>query len=60
MSRVLAFSISLLAVFVLAACSRGPDEAALKSEVQGRIDKTLFVSTLRQFGKSQDPREAVA
>jgi hypothetical protein len=27
---------------------------------QGRIDKTLFISTLREFGKSPDPREAVA
>ena len=27
---------------------------------QGRIDKTLFISTLRQFGTTQDPREAVA
>ena len=27
---------------------------------QGRIDKTLFISTLRQFGNTQDPREAVA
>ena len=27
---------------------------------QGRIDKTLFISTLREFGKSPDAREAVA
>jgi hypothetical protein len=27
---------------------------------QGRIDKTLFVSTLRQLGQTPDPSEAVA
>jgi len=27
---------------------------------QGRIDKTLFVTTLREFGQAPDPREAVA
>jgi hypothetical protein len=27
---------------------------------QGRIDKTLFVSTMRELGHSSDPREAVA
>jgi TRAP transporter TAXI family solute receptor len=60
MSRVLAFSISLLAVFVLAACSRGPDEAALKSEVQGRIDKIfkpglLELAALKRQGSSPLP-----
>jgi hypothetical protein len=27
---------------------------------QGRIDKTLFVTTLREFAKAADPREALA
>jgi hypothetical protein len=27
---------------------------------QGRIDKTLFISTLREFGKAPDASEAVA
>ena len=27
---------------------------------QGRIDKTLFITTLREFGKAPDPSEAVA
>ena len=27
---------------------------------QGRIDKTLFISTLREFGPAADPSEAVA
>jgi hypothetical protein len=27
---------------------------------QGRIDKTLFVTTLREFGQAHDRREAIA
>jgi hypothetical protein len=27
---------------------------------QGRIDKTLFVSTLREFSQAPDPSEAIA
>ena len=27
---------------------------------QGRIDKTLFMSTMREFGQAADPTEAVA
>jgi hypothetical protein len=27
---------------------------------QGRIDKTLFITTLREFAKSPDAREAIA
>ena len=27
---------------------------------QGRIDKTLFMTTLREFGQPRDPSEAVA
>ena len=27
---------------------------------QGRIDKTLFMSTMREFGAAPDPSEAVA
>ena len=27
---------------------------------QGRIDKTLFVSTLREFGQVTEPSEAIA
>ena len=27
---------------------------------QGRIDKTLFISTMREFGQAPNPSEAVA
>lgn len=54
--------IVLLAI-VLGACSRGPDEAALKSEVQDRIDKTfkpglLELAALKRQGSS--PQSAAA
>jgi TRAP transporter TAXI family solute receptor len=56
MSRLL---ILFLSVF-LAACSRGPDEAALKSDVQGRIDQTLKpglleLAALKRQGSSPLP-----
>jgi hypothetical protein len=60
MSRIFASSTSLLVAFVLAACSRGPDEAALRSELQGRIDKTfkpglLELAALKRQGSSPLP-----
>ena len=53
MSRVFAF----LAILFLAACSRGPDEAALESDVQSRIDKSfkpglLELAALKRQGSS--------
>jgi TRAP transporter TAXI family solute receptor len=46
---------------LLGACSRGPDEAALKSDVQGRIDKTfkpglLELAALKRQGSSPQPK----
>jgi len=51
----------LLGIILLAACSRGPDEAALKSDVQGRIDKSfkpglLELAALKRQGSSPQPK----
>jgi TRAP transporter TAXI family solute receptor len=53
----------LLLALLLAACSRGPDEAALKSELQSRIDKTfkpglLELAALKRQGSSPLPAAA--
>jgi TRAP transporter TAXI family solute receptor len=53
--------LTLLGVILLAACSRGPDEAALKGDVQGRIDKSfkpglLELAALKRQGSSPQPR----
>jgi hypothetical protein len=50
----------LLLAAVISACSRGPDEAALKTDVQQRIDKSfkpglLEVAALRRQGSSPLP-----
>ncbi|HSA91305.1 MAG TPA: TAXI family TRAP transporter solute-binding subunit, partial [Burkholderiales bacterium] len=51
----------IVLLVLLAACSRGPDEAALKSDVQGRIDKSfkpglLELAGLKRQGSSPLPR----
>ena len=47
-------------LLLLAACSRGPDQAALRSQVQGQIDKSfkpglLELSALKRQGSSPLP-----
>jgi len=56
--------ILLLLVFLLAGCSRGPDEAALKSELQQKIDKNfkpglLELAGLKRQGSSPLPGDRV-
>ena len=50
----------LLLAVVISACSRGPDEAAIKTDVQGRIDKSfkpglLELAALKRQGSSPLP-----
>ena len=47
----------LALVLLLAACSRGPDEAALRADVQGRLDQSfkpglLELAALKRQGSS--------
>jgi TRAP transporter TAXI family solute receptor len=53
----------LLLALVISACSRGPDEAALKTDVQSRIDKSfkpglLELAALKRQGSSSLPAAA--
>ncbi len=53
--------IFIVLLLFLGACSRGPDEAALKSDVQGRIDKSfkpglLELAALKRQGSSPQPK----
>ena len=62
MSRVLPLILAL-ALLALAACSRGPDEAALKADVQKQVEKSfkpglLELAALRRLGSSPLPAGA--
>jgi TRAP transporter TAXI family solute receptor len=53
--------IFVVLLLLLGACSRGPDEAALKGDVQGRIDKSfkpglLELAALKRQGSSPLPK----